>query len=112
MSAQSVISNVDIVLECQGVNKSYGDNNVLHDVNLNIIRGETVALVGPSGCGKSTLLKSILGITKPTTGKVIIYDHFGVATEVAKPGSDRGVVFQRYSLFPNLTAVDNAKIHY
>ena len=92
----------DIVLECQGVSHAFGKHKVLYDVNLKIARGEIVSLVGPSGCGKSTLLRAILGTHPPLNGRVLMN---GVA--VTKPGRDRGIVYQRYSLFPFLTAEGN-----
>jgi NitT/TauT family transport system ATP-binding protein len=92
----------DIVLECKDLNHWFGKNRVLYDVNLKIARGEIVALVGPSGCGKSTLLRAILGTHPPAAGRVVMDGE-----EVAEPGRDRGIVYQRYSLFPNLTALQN-----
>jgi len=92
----------DIVLECKDVSHWFGKNHVLHDVNLKIARGQIVALVGPSGCGKSTLLRAILGTHPPAAGKVLMEGE-----EVREPGRDRGIVYQRYSLFPNLTAIQN-----
>ena len=99
-----------IVLDCQSVHHAYGDNHVLHDVNLKIVRGQIVALVGPSGCGKSTMLTSILGTLRPTKGQVLVYsgqagEERTNASIVKRPGRDRGIVYQRYSLFPNLTAL-------
>jgi NitT/TauT family transport system ATP-binding protein len=99
----------DIVLKVDGVYKQYGDNLVLHDVNLEIAEGQTVALVGPSGCGKSTLLNIILGIIDPTAGAVLITrDDVRVAVE--GPGPDRGIVFQSYGLMPFLTAEENVAL--
>jgi NitT/TauT family transport system ATP-binding protein len=101
------LDQLDIVLELQGVSHNFGPKNVLHDLNLKIIRGETVALVGPSGCGKSTLLRAILGTHLPAKGKVVVSSKDGTLRSVAKPGRDRGIVYQRYSLFPFLTAAEN-----
>jgi NitT/TauT family transport system ATP-binding protein len=92
----------DIVLECRDLNHWFGKNRVLHDINLRIVRGEIVAMVGPSGCGKSTLLRAILGTHPPKAGAVIMDGE-----AVTEPGRDRGIVYQRYSLFPNLTALEN-----
>jgi len=92
----------DIVLECRNVSHRFGRHKVLHDINLQIARGEIVALVGPSGCGKTTLLRAILGTHSPRGGQILMN---GVA--VTRPGRDRGIVYQRYSLFPFLTAEKN-----
>ena len=74
----------------------------LRDIDLNIARGEFIALIGHSGCGKSTLLNLIAGLTKPTTG-VLLCD----GREIAGPGPERAVVFQNHSLLPWLTCYDN-----
>jgi NitT/TauT family transport system ATP-binding protein len=92
----------DIVLECRGVSKRFGDHAVLHDVNLKIARGQIVSLVGPSGCGKSTLLRAILGTHPPDSGEVLMNGQ-----PVTGPGRDRGIVYQRYGLYPFLTARQN-----
>lgn len=80
----------------------FGAKKVLNDVNLQIGRGQIVALVGPSGSGKSTLLRAILGTHPPRAGEVSMN---GVAFR--SPHRDRGIVYQRYSLFPFLTAEEN-----
>ncbi|MDA0189519.1 MAG: ABC transporter ATP-binding protein [Proteobacteria bacterium] len=74
----------------------------LRDVNLNIARGEFIALIGHSGCGKSTLLNLIAGLTRPTAG-VLLCD----GREIAGPGPERVVVFQNHSLLPWLTCHEN-----
>lgn len=98
-------------LRIRNLHKQYGENKVLHDVNLDIVRGEIVSLVGPSGCGKSTLLKAILGTLSPTSGTVETFaPDSDAGRTVQGPGRDRGIVYQRYALFPNLTALDNVAI--
>ena len=92
----------DSVLQLRGVSHAFGPNKVLHDVNLDIVRGEIVGLVGPSGSGKSTLLNAILGTLCPTAGEVLVDGH-----PVDGPGRDRGIVYQRYTLFPYLTTLGN-----
>ncbi|MGE0606713.1 MAG: ABC transporter ATP-binding protein [Pirellulales bacterium] len=92
----------DLVLECQGVEQAFGSKRVLCDVNLKIARGQIVALVGPSGCGKSTLLRAILGTHPPQAGEITMNGE-----RVVGPGRKRGIVYQRYSLFPFLTAQKN-----
>jgi nitrate/nitrite transport system ATP-binding protein len=77
----------------------------LRDVNLNIEKGEFIALIGHSGCGKSTLLNLIAGLTTPTDG-VLLCD----GREVAGPGPERAVVFQNHSLLPWLTCYENVHL--
>jgi len=74
-----------------------------------VLRGGIVALVGPSGCGKSTLLRAIVGTHPAKAGKIVVFsgktrEH---GREVRQPGRDRGIVYQKYSLFPFLTAQQN-----
>jgi len=85
--------------------KSYGDVQVLRDVNLEIEKGEFIVFVGPSGCGKSTLLRSIAGLEDITSGSL----EFDGRTVNALAPSERGVamVFQSYALYPHMTVFDN-----
>lgn len=99
------------VLECRDLCHWYGPKLVLHKVNISIARGQIVGLVGPSGCGKSTLLRAILGTHSPSDGQVVVYkpgDEGG--TIVTSPGRERGIVYQRYALFPFLTTRENVAI--
>lgn len=75
---------------------------VLKDLNLEIARGEFVAIVGYSGSGKTTLISLLAGLIQPDAGSVVID---GAA--VTGPGPDRGIVFQNYSLLPWLSVFDN-----
>lgn len=86
--------------------KEYPNQVVLERVNLEIPSGEFCALVGPSGCGKTTFLRMLLSQDRPTRGDILI-DGQPIATE---PGPDRGVVFQRYSVFPHLTVLENVML--
>jgi NitT/TauT family transport system ATP-binding protein len=101
----------EIVLDIKEVSHWFGDNLVLHDVNLRVVRGQIVSLVGPSGCGKSTLLRAIVGTHPPNQGQVIIHKAGqDEGTLVTAPGRDRGIVYQHYALFPFLTAKQNVAI--
>ncbi len=83
--------------------KEYAGGMVLEQISLDIASGAFVALVGPSGCGKTTLLRMLLSEERPTRGRILV-DGKKLAPE---PSADRGVVFQRYSVFPHLTALGN-----
>jgi multiple sugar transport system ATP-binding protein/alpha-glucoside transport system ATP-binding protein len=92
-------------LTLRDVRKSYGDVQVMHGVNLDIVDGEFVVFVGPSGCGKSTLLRMIAGLEEISAGSVAIGDR--EVNDVA--ASKRGVsmVFQTYALYPHMTVYKN-----
>ncbi len=83
---------------------SVGNERVeaLHKVDLIVGKGEFVCLIGASGCGKSTLLRIVAGFEAPTSGDVRVYD-----APITGPGSDRGMVFQDYALFPWMTVREN-----
>ena len=101
-----------IVLSIKKVNHRFGGDRILHDINLEIVRGEIVGFVGQSGCGKSTLLRAIVGTHPPTEGVMTVYcaRHDGRPETVAGPGRDRGIVYQQYSLLPFLTAQENVAL--
>ncbi|MBB5684710.1 ABC transporter ATP-binding protein [Sphingobium boeckii] len=81
----------------------YGDKVVLERVSLEIAAGSFVSIIGPSGAGKSSLLRIILGQETPTRGSILL-DGIPLKPEC---GPDRGVVFQRYSVFPHLSVLGN-----
>ncbi|MFV3129406.1 ABC transporter ATP-binding protein [Niveispirillum sp. KHB5.9] len=83
--------------------KEYGEQVVLERINLEIAPRSFVALVGPSGCGKTTFLRMLLSQETPSKGEILI-DGVPISPE---PGPDRGVVFQRYSVFPHLSVLGN-----
>lgn len=93
-------------LELKNINKGYGRagnrSEVLRDVNLEMNRGEFVAIVGYSGAGKTTLLSLLAGLLQADSGTIKLND-----LEITGPGPDRGVIFQNYSLLPWLTVYEN-----
>ncbi|MEP0050132.1 MAG: ATP-binding cassette domain-containing protein, partial [Roseobacter sp.] len=93
-------------LTLEHVWKEYDDQVVLENLSLEIAPRSFVALVGPSGCGKSTLLRLLLGQERTTRG-VIKLDGAPLPKE---PEPDRGVVYQRYSVFPHLTVLENVML--
>eukprot|EP00659_Diplonema_papillatum_P021977 gene21977-33736_t len=84
----------------------YGDQVVLERLNLHVAEGEFCTLVGTSGCGKSTFLRLLLGQETASHGEILL-DGKPLAAE---PDASRGVVFQRYSVFPHLTVLDNVAL--
>ncbi len=89
----------------ENLNKSFGDNHVLKDINLEVEKGELVTLLGPSGCGKSTLLRCLSGLEQVTSGH--IYLDGEDITDVSPRRRGIGMVFQQYSLFPNMSVREN-----
>ena len=85
--------------------KSYGENVISSDINLDIGEGEFVVFVGPSGCGKSTLLRMIAGLEDITSGELKINDRR--MNEVPPAQRGVGMVFQSYALYPHLSVAGN-----
>ncbi len=90
----------------ENVWKELGDQIVLEDLNFEIAPRAFVMLVGPSGCGKTTFLRMLLGETSPTRGRILLEGQ----PLRPEPDATRGVVFQRYSVFPHLTALGNVML--
>ena len=85
--------------------QKFKSKTVLEDISFTVNRGEFLSLLGPSGCGKTTVLRMLIGIEKPTSGK-IIKDGKDI-TNVAPKDRNIGIVFQNYSLFPNMDVHHN-----
>ena len=99
-------------ISIQGLSKSFGTNEVLKDISLDVATGEVVCVIGPSGSGKSTLLRCVNMLETPTSGTI----HVG-ADEMTDPDVDIdrvrrriGMVFQSFNLFPHLTVLQNLTI--
>ena len=94
-------------IEFHNIIKNYGRNVVLKNINLEIEKGQFVTLLGPSGCGKSTLLRCLAGLENVTEGK--IYLDGRDITDANPREREMGMVFQQYSLFPNMTVKENVE---
>ncbi|MCR4841808.1 MAG: amino acid ABC transporter ATP-binding protein [Eubacterium sp.] len=101
--------NDDVLISVKDMHKTFGDNEVLKGIDLDVSKGEVVAIIGPSGCGKSTFLRGINLLEKPTKGTVTFE-----GTDITDPKVDIdlirrkiGMVFQRFELFPNYTVLEN-----
>lgn len=93
------------IVSLQHVNKWYGDNHVVKNMNIEIAEGEFLTLLGPSGCGKTTTLRMISGFEKPTSGIVQVQ---GENVEKKEPYQRPvNTVFQNYALFPHMTVAEN-----
>ncbi|OIS93574.1 ABC transporter ATP-binding protein [Brucella cytisi] len=92
-------------IKISNIEKRFGQQVVLPDVNLEIEDGEFVVFVGPSGCGKSTLLRLIAGLEEPTSGSILI-DGRDV-TSVTSAKRKLSMVFQSYALYPHMTVYQN-----
>ena len=87
------------------INKIFGTNHVLKDIDLEVEKGQLVTLLGPSGCGKSTLLRCLAGLEQVTDGHISLDGQ--EITDVIPRRRGIGMVFQQYSLFPNMNVRDN-----
>jgi putative spermidine/putrescine transport system ATP-binding protein len=94
-------------LELQGLERDFGTVKALDGIEISLDRGEFLSLLGPSGCGKTTALRLVAGFDRPDAGSIIV-DGKDV-TRVSPSKRDMGMVFQAYSLFPNMTATQNVE---
>jgi phospholipid/cholesterol/gamma-HCH transport system ATP-binding protein len=102
-----------VAISIQSVSASYGKTRVLERIDLDVYRGETVALLGASGSGKTTLLRQVLGLAQPDTGSITIagVDVTSCSAEQLKAVRRRiGVAFQASALFSSLTVEENAAL--
>lgn len=101
------------IIELTNVSKSYGDQPVLKNINLQLNQGDFYTLLGPSGCGKTTILQIIAGFTNPNSGTVLFNGQ--KINDIPANQRQLNTVFQDYALFPNMSVFDNIayglKIH-
>ena len=94
-------------LELQKLHKEFGDFTAIEEIDVALEPGEFLSLLGPSGCGKTTALRIVAGFETPTSGRVVIEGND--VTNIPANKRDMGMVFQAYSLFPNMTAEANVE---
>ncbi len=99
----------EAIIKIENLSKSYGELEVLKDINMNVREGEVISVIGPSGSGKSTFLRCINLLEEPNNG-TIIYDN-NLVTEKGydkrKLHKEIGMVFQRFNLFPHKSVIEN-----
>lgn len=100
------------MLKVTSLKKNYGDNEVLKGIDIEIKKGEVVAIIGPSGSGKSTFLRCMNLMETPTDGEIYfkgqqLNNEKMKESEIDNIREDIGMVFQQFNLFPHLTVLDN-----
>ncbi len=101
--------NDQILIEVKNLSKSFDETKVLENVNLQIKKGEVVAIIGPSGCGKSTFIRTLNQLEKVSGGNIYL-DGEDITSKDANINDIRrrvGMVFQHFNLFPHLTILNN-----
>ena len=108
MSSKEYV-NGDVLIEVNGLEKSFGDHQVLKGITTEIKKGEVVAIIGPSGCGKSTFLRSLNLLEIPSGGHIVFEgtDITDKSVDINKMRQRIGMVFQQFNLFPHMTVLEN-----
>ncbi|MED1950967.1 amino acid ABC transporter ATP-binding protein [Brevibacillus nitrificans] len=97
------------MIKIEGLSKRFGSLDVLHDISMEINKGDVVAIIGPSGSGKSTLLRCMNLLETPTKGSILIKgeDITKPKTNILTVRQNIGMVFQHFNLFPHMTVLQN-----
>ena len=107
--SKMTVSQTDVAIEINHMNKWYGDFHVLRDINLKVMRGERIVIAGPSGSGKSTLIRCVNRLEEHQDGDIIV-DGIELTSDLKRIDEVRrevGMVFQHFNLFPHLTILQN-----
>ena len=99
------------MIKFSAVNKWFGANHVLQDINLHVAHGEVVVVCGPSGSGKSTLIRCVNGLEQFQNGSLIV-DGTSIsdASQLRRLRMELGFVFQQFNLYPHMSALDNVAL--
>ena len=115
-------TDVEPIVKYRKMSKSFGDNEILHKIDLDIYPGEKVAIIGPSGSGKTTLVRLLMTLEEPTSGTIEVDGqllwHQKVNGKLVRASekhlhqmrSDIGMVFQHFNLFPHMTILKNVTL--
>ena len=100
------------MITVKNLKKSFGDNEVLKDINAVIEEKEVVCVIGPSGSGKSTFLRCLNKLEDITAGEVVVHGHTitDPKVNINKVRQEVGMVFQHFNLFPHKTVLENITI--
>lgn len=103
---------MESIIKINGLKKSFGDNDVLKGINLEVFKGEVICIIGSSGSGKSTLLRCCNLLEYPDEGEIIIdgQNIMDRKTNLNKIRSKIGMVFQNFNLFNNKDVIDNCTL--
>ena len=98
-----------LILSVKNLEKTFGDNQVLKGVDLDVYEGDVVAIIGPSGCGKSTFLRCVNCLEDPTGGTIMFQgeDLADMKVDINIHRQKIGMVFQQFNLFNNLSVLEN-----
>ena len=98
-----------LILSVKGLEKTFGDTEVLKGISLDVYEGDVVAIIGPSGCGKSTFLRCVNCLEDPTGGTIMFQgeDLADMRVDINIHRQKIGMVFQQFNLFNNLSVLDN-----
>ena len=102
----------EVVVSIKNLQKAFGDNVVLRDIDLDVHKGEVVVVLGPSGSGKSTMLRCINRLEHPTSGSIVVegVDVCPKGVDLNKVRTHLGMVFQQFNLFPHLSVKKNVML--
>lgn len=103
---------VEPIIRLENIHKTYGNDEILKGISLNVHEGEVVVIIGPSGTGKSTLLRCINQLTPPDTGKVWVdgVELTNPKVDINQARRHIGFVFQDFNLFNHLNALNNVSV--
>ena len=105
----AAVTTNDVLIKVEGLQKSFGGNEVLKGINAEIHKGDVMVVIGASGSGKSTFLRCLNLLEEPTGGK-IIFDGVDLSDKKVDINLHRrkmGMVFQQFNLFPHMTVLKN-----